>query len=63
MADVRAHMRKTWQALAIFGAIFGLAASASQGPELSTVMREKLEHAQKILRGRRDQRLDQSRDA
>ena len=49
MADVRAHMRKTWQALIVVGAVFGLAASPSQGPDLSSVMREKLQDAQKIL--------------
>jgi len=31
------------------GVVFGLTASPNQGPELNTVMREKLGHAQKIL--------------
>ena len=43
-------MRKTWQALVIAGVVFGLAAlSATQGPDVQSVMREKLEHTQKIL--------------
>lgn len=35
--------------MAVFLAAFGFAAAPNQGPELESVMREKLEHAQKIL--------------
>jgi hypothetical protein len=38
-----------WRSLAMAGVMFGLTASPNQGPELNTVMREKLGHAQKIL--------------
>lgn len=43
-------MNKMWQIAVVFSAVlFGLAAKPSQGPELNSVMREKLVHAQKIL--------------
>jgi hypothetical protein len=42
-------MNKKWHVVVAFSVFFGLAASPSQGPELNSVMREKLEHAQKIL--------------
>jgi alkylhydroperoxidase family enzyme len=42
-------MRKTWQALAVFGAVAGVAASVPQGPAVNTLMREKLRHSQQIL--------------
>jgi hypothetical protein len=38
-----------WRSLAMAGVMFGLTAGPNQGPELNTVMREKLGHAQKIL--------------
>ena len=43
-------MRKRWHvAVVALSALLGLAASPSQGPELNSIMREKLQHAQKIL--------------
>ena len=46
-------MNKTSQVVVVFSAVFfGLAAIPNQGPELRSVMREKLGHAQKILEGR-----------
>ena len=43
-------MNKTSQVVVVFSAVlFGLAAIPNQGPELRSVMREKLGHAQKIL--------------
>jgi hypothetical protein len=42
-------MKKRWQALVFLSAIVGLGAGPRQGPELDTVMREKLVHSQKIL--------------
>jgi hypothetical protein len=42
-------MSRKWRAIVVFSAFCGLAAGSSQGPELNNVMREKLEHAQKIL--------------
>jgi len=42
-------MKKKWYAVRALSAVFGLAASPSQGPRLNSVMREKLEHTQKIL--------------
>ena len=38
-----------WRSLAMVGAVLGLAAGPRQGPELRTVMHDKLVHAQKIL--------------
>ena len=42
-------MSKTWQAVVVFSAVLGVAAAPAQGPQVGRVMREKLEHAQKIL--------------
>jgi len=42
-------MNKKWHAIVAFSAFFGIAASPNQGPELTSVMREKLDHTQKIL--------------
>ena len=44
-------MNRKWSAVLVFSAVLGLAATlpARQGPEVNSVMREKLEHAQKIL--------------
>jgi hypothetical protein len=43
-------MTRKWYAAVVFSAVFGLAAaSPSQGPRLTSVMRAKLTHAQKIL--------------
>ena len=43
-------MNRKWCAVVIFSAVLACAAaSPSQGPRLTSVMREKLEHAQKIL--------------
>ena len=43
-------MRNRWHvAVVALSAVLGLAASPSQGPELNSIMREKLQHAQKIL--------------
>ena len=43
-------MNRKWYAAVVLSAVFGLAAaSPSQGPRLTSVMRAKLEHAQKIL--------------
>lgn len=39
----------SWQSIAIGGALLGLAAGPRQGPELNSIMREKLDHTQKIL--------------
>jgi len=38
-----------WRSIMTFGVVVGMAAAPSQRPELRTVMREKLEHTQKIL--------------
>jgi len=38
-----------WHPLAVGGAVLSLAALPGQGPELNRVMREKLDHTQKIL--------------
>jgi len=38
-----------WRSITMIGGLAGLMAALSQGPELRTVMREKLEHTQKIL--------------
>jgi hypothetical protein len=38
-----------WRRLAMVGAMLGLAVGPRQGPELRTVMHDKLVHAQKIL--------------
>ena len=38
-----------WRSLAMVGAVLGLAAGPRQGPELRTLMHDKLVHAQKIL--------------
>jgi hypothetical protein len=40
---------RKWYAVLVFSAVVGLAASPSQGPELNSLMRAKLGHAQKIL--------------
>ena len=42
-------MNKIWRMVVLSGALFGLAAIPSQGPGLDRVMRQKLQHAQKIL--------------
>ncbi len=42
-------MNKKWHVVVGLSAFFALAASPSQGPELKSIMREKLEHSQKIL--------------
>ena len=43
-------MGRKWQAAIVFSAVLGFAASSpAQGPRLASVMREKLEHSQKIL--------------
>lgn len=42
-------MNTKWHVVVALSVAFGLAASPSQGPALSRVMREKLAHAQKIL--------------
>ena len=42
-------MHNIWRTLVVFSAVMGLAGSPNQGPELNSVMREKLVHAQKIL--------------
>jgi hypothetical protein len=42
-------MNKRWHVVVALAAFFGLAASASQGPGLNRVMREKLNHTQRIL--------------
>jgi hypothetical protein len=43
-------MRTTWQMLVLSGAVFALVAAApSQGPEVSRIMRDKLDHTEKIL--------------
>ncbi len=42
-------MSRTWRATVMFFAVFSLAMSATQGPEVNTVMREKLVRAQHIL--------------
>ena len=42
-------MNKQWRVVVAVSAFLGLAASPSQGPELDRIMREKLDHAQKIL--------------
>ena len=38
-----------WRSLAMVGVVLGLAAGPRQGPDLRTVMHDKLVHAQKIL--------------
>jgi len=42
-------MNRKWYIVIALSAFLGLAASSSQGPEVNQVMREKLNHAQKIL--------------
>jgi len=42
-------MNRKWHVVVALSAFLGLAASSSQGPEVNQVMREKLNHAQKIL--------------
>ena len=42
-------MNMKWLTVLAVSAVVGLAASPSQGPEVNSVMREKLGHAQKIL--------------
>jgi len=42
-------MTRIWRALALCGVFASVAATASQGPALDSVMREKLGHAQKAL--------------
>jgi hypothetical protein len=42
-------MNRKWHIAVALSACLGFAASAAQGPELNSVMREKLQHAQKIL--------------
>jgi cytochrome c556 len=42
-------MNKRWRLVVALSAFVGLAASPGQGPELNSVMREKLKQAQKIL--------------
>lgn len=42
-------MKTQRYAVLSFALIFGLAASPAQGPQLDSVMREKLSHVQKIL--------------
>ena len=42
-------MHNQWRVVVAVSAFLGLAASPSQGPELDRIMREKLDHAQKIL--------------
>jgi hypothetical protein len=38
-----------WRSLTMIGVVIGVAAGSSQGPELNTLMHEKLVHAEKIL--------------
>jgi len=38
-----------WRVGAMAGAIIAIAASPAQGPDVKTVMRQKLDHAQRIL--------------
>lgn len=42
-------MQRKWQVVLIIPAVLSLAASPAQAPDLRNVMREKLEHTQKIL--------------
>lgn len=42
-------MNRRWLVVVALSALCGLTVSAAQGPELKSVMREKLERAQKIL--------------
>ena len=42
-------MNRKWHIVVALSALLGLAASSRQGPEVNQVMREKLNHAQKIL--------------
>ena len=43
-------MNRKWCAVVVFSAVCGLAAASdSQGPRLTSVMREKLQHAERIL--------------
>ena len=44
-------MNMIWRLLVGCCAVVGLAASPGQGPEVGSLMREKLVHAQKILGG------------
>ena len=46
---MRLNIGTKWLALVVFSAFCGLAVGPSQGPALNNVMREKLEHTQKIL--------------
>lgn len=42
-------MQANWRAVVVVAALIGFTPAAAQGPELNAVMREKLEHAQKLL--------------
>jgi len=42
-------MHRRWSVVMVLSAMLGLAASPAQGPQVRNVMREKLEHTQKIL--------------
>jgi hypothetical protein len=42
-------MKRQWYIAVALSVCLGFAASAAQGPALNNVMREKLQHAQKIL--------------
>lgn len=42
-------MTRHWQRVVILLAVFGFAAGPTQGPEVNRIMREKLDHTQKIL--------------
>jgi hypothetical protein len=42
-------MNKKWYAVLALSAVCGLAASPTQGPEVNSVMRQKLGHAHKIF--------------
>ena len=48
-SDASTYMNTKWHVVVALSTALGLAASPSQGPALSRVMREKLAHAQKIL--------------
>ncbi len=38
-----------WRSIAILTTVFGLSAVSAQGPQVNALMREKLQHTQKIL--------------
>ena len=42
-------MKRRWHRVVIPAAVFALSAAPTQGPELSAIMREKLQHMEKIL--------------